>query len=289
MNAFSWLLRRELWENRAAWIAPAATAAILVLIAIAGMFNGVNASFPADLTAELNSESLNPSNVAVAGLGGIAAGFFLVLQIGQYSYLVDCLYAERKDRSILFWKSLPTSDAATVLSKLVFALLVMPAIAALAVLMAQVLIYLLVSVKFSSTAGLLATMWSPAVWGKATGFALYVLLLVELWALPLMAWVLLVSAYAPRSPMLMALLVPLCAAMIEKLLLGSSHVLHTVVGRMGLPHASTGPLISPEKIDWDVTMDFSVLATPELWLGLLVAAGFVWAAIEIRRRRDPAV
>ena len=89
--------------------------------------------------------------------------------------------------------------------------------------------------------------------------------------------------------MLVALLVPLCAALIEKLLLGSSHVLHMVVGRMSLPHASTGPVISTEKIDWNVTTDFSVLAMPELWLGLLVAAGFVWAAIEIRRRRDPAV
>jgi ABC-2 type transport system permease protein len=181
---------------------------------------------------------------------------------------------------------LPTSDTATVLSKLVFALLVMPAIAALGVLASQIVIYLLVSVKFSSTAGLLATLWSPSVWAKATGFAVYILLLVELWALPLMAWVLLVSAYAPRSPMLIALLVPLCAALIEKLLLGSTHVLHIVFGRMSLPHASTGPMVTPEKIDWSVTTDFSVLATPELWLGLLVAAGF--AAIEIRRRRDPS-
>ena len=59
-------------------------------------------------------------------------------------------------------------------------------------------------------------------------------------------------------------------------------------GRMSLPHASTGPMITPEKIDWAVTTDFSVLTMPELWLGLLVAAGFVWAAIEIRRRRDPS-
>ena len=82
------------------------------------------------LTDELKRESVNVDQVAVAGLGAIAAIFFLILQIGQYSYLVDCLYAERKDRSILFWKSLPASDTATVLSKLVFALLVMPAIAA---------------------------------------------------------------------------------------------------------------------------------------------------------------
>ena len=289
MNTFSWLLRRELWENRAAWIAPMATAAVFVLIAAAGLFNGVTASFPQELTHELTRESVDPRQVAVVGLIGIAAVFLLVLQLGQYSYLVDCLYAERKDRSILFWKSLPASDTATVLSKLVFALLVMPAIAAAGVLAAQLLIYLLVSVKFSSTAGLIATLWSPAVWGKAMGYALYVLLLVELWALPLMAWVLLVSAYSPRTPGLLALLVPLCAALVEKLLLGSSHVLHIVVGRMGLPHASTGPMITLDKIDWNVTTDFSVVAMPELWLGLLVAAGFVWAAIEIRRRRDPSV
>jgi ABC-2 type transport system permease protein len=309
MNTFKWLIKREMWETRSAWVGPAMTAAVLMLIALAGLFYSIDGSFSAEIVAQIGKSSkLGLNTAAFAGLGLIAGAFFIVLQITQYSYLVDCLYSERKDRSILFWKSLPISDAATVLAKLVFALLVMPAIAAVAVVATQVVVYLAASIKLGAASGMLGLLWSPTIWMQAFVYAVYVYLKVVLWALPLMAWILLVSAFAPRSPMGVAILIPAVLALIENLLIGSHVVGTAVLSRLSPPsmmkvNPEHGIGITPEGMEiqaqdalqwWAHPLEalrtdaIQLLSNPGLWIGLLVAAGFVVAAIEVRRRRDPS-
>jgi ABC-2 type transport system permease protein len=308
MNTFTWLIKRELWETRSAWVGPAATAAALMLIAFAGLFYSIDGSFSAEIVAEIGkSSNLGLGAAVFAGLGLIAGAFFVVLQITQYSYLVDCLYSERKDRSILFWKSLPISDAQTVLAKLAFALLVMPAIALAALLSTQVVVYLAASIKLGSASGMLGLLWSPSIWMNALTYTIYLYFKVVLWALPLMAWLVLVSGFAPRSPMGVAILIPAVTALIENLLFGTHLIGSAVMSRLSPPS-----IVKPAPSDIGITPDTmqhqahdamqwwahpmealrtdvgALLANPGLWVGLLIAAGFVMAAIEVRRRRDPS-
>jgi ABC-2 type transport system permease protein len=309
MNTFTWLIKREFWETRSAWVGPLATAAALMLIAFAGLFYGIDGSFSAEIVAEIGkSSNLGLGAAVFAGLGLIAGAFFVVLQITQYSYLVDCLYSERKDRSILFWKSLPISDAQTVLAKLAFALLVMPSIALAALLSTQVVVYLAASIKLGSASGMLGLLWSPSMWMNALTYTIYLYFKVVLWALPLMAWLVLVSGFAPRSPMGVAILIPAVTALIENLLVGT-HVIGTaVMSRLSppsllksVPTSDIG--ITPDTMQnqaqdalqwWAHPMEAlrvdvsALIANPGLWIGLLIAAGFVMAAIEVRRRRDPS-
>ena len=309
MNTFKWLIKRELWETRSAWFGPAITAAVLMLIALAGLFYSVNGSLSAEILAPIGQSSAEGLNAAaLAGLGLIAGIFFIVLQITQYSYLVDCLYSERKDRSILFWKSLPISDAATVLAKFGFALLVMPAIAAVAMTATQVVVFLAATTKLGTASVVLGLLWSPAIWLQAFAYVIYLYFKVVLWALPLMAWILLVSAFAPRSPMGIAVLIPAALALIENLLIGSHFIGTAVMSRLSPPSMwKAGPdnnigvttdgmeFQTQDALQWlshpmhALRADASLLVTsPGFWLGLLVAAGFVMSAIEVRRRRDPS-
>src|ERR1700688_4835450 len=116
MNDYAWLVRREFWENRAIWIVPAAIGVALTLAALFG-----NVQIPA--LSPPDSRAL--SGVVLFGFG---VTFFVVMNIYATWYLLDCLYADRKDRSVLFWKSLPISDTTTVMSKLATALLVIPVV-----------------------------------------------------------------------------------------------------------------------------------------------------------------
>src|SRR5258708_18408447 len=102
-----WLVRRELWEYRSIYIAPLAIAAVVLfgfLIATLG-----RALATADLTQR---------RAVLEGPFGFSAGLIMgtAFVVGIF-YSLDALHGERRDRSILFWKSLPVSDLMTVLSK----------------------------------------------------------------------------------------------------------------------------------------------------------------------------
>jgi ABC-2 type transport system permease protein len=115
MNNSNWLIRREFWENRAIWMIPAVFGALLLLAALFGQV-----SIP-----RLSSQN-ESDQAAAAFLVVVGAMFYLVMGVYSTWYLLDCLYTDRKDRSILFWKSLPISDATTVLCKLLVGMIIIP-------------------------------------------------------------------------------------------------------------------------------------------------------------------
>ena len=142
MNTAIWLVRREFWENRAIWMIPAVIGGLMVLIALFGRI---------DLLAI-------PSQVPSQAVGGgfllaVGATFFVVLSIYSTWYLLDCLYADRKDRSVLFWKSMPISDTTTVLSKLATAVIVIPAVYLAAADLTTLMMAFIISVRASSSIG----------------------------------------------------------------------------------------------------------------------------------------
>jgi ABC-2 type transport system permease protein len=109
---FYWSVRRELWENRSIYIAPLAVAAVelfgflISTITLPHRMRAVLALDPAEQRAAINM----PYDIAAFLI--ILTAFF----VGVF-FCLDALHGERRDRSILFWKSLPVSDRTTVLSK----------------------------------------------------------------------------------------------------------------------------------------------------------------------------
>src|SRR3954469_7876305 len=148
---FYWSVRRELWENRSIYIAPLIAAGVVLF----GF--GVTAFRLPELRR--NALALEPArqHAAIEGPYDIAALMimFTAFVVGIF-YCLDALHGERRDRSILFWKSLPVSDRTTVLSKASIPLIVLPSIALVLSVIAQVLLLWL------STMVLLGSRLSPA-------------------------------------------------------------------------------------------------------------------------------
>src|SRR6266513_6275590 len=116
-----WSVRRELWENRSIYVAPLIVAAVVLfgfLVSTVGMPQRRHAVLlldPAHQRAAIGA----PYDVAAIML------IFTAFIVGVF-YCLDALHGERRDRSILFWKSLPVSDLTTVLSKASIPLVVLP-------------------------------------------------------------------------------------------------------------------------------------------------------------------
>jgi ABC-2 type transport system permease protein len=215
---------------------------------------------------------------------------YLVMALVVSFYLLDCLYAERKDRSILFWKSMPVSDASTVISKLLVGLVVVP--------LGVYLLAMLTSVLFQAGwAPRLSIAWDTAAWLKVQALMLYALVIAMLWYSPLAAFLLLVSAWARRNVFLWATLPPIIAVIAEKWSFGTHHAADLFKYRpwgiwaaLLVPAATAESFQSPHVVSLSVLFDnltmMKAFLNVDLWLGVAVAAALAVAAIRIRRYRD---
>ena len=162
-----------------------------------------------------------------------------------FFYLLDSLLAERKDRSILFWKSLPVSDTEVVLSKLLMAAAVVPLFVLVVSSVLQVLFALVWSVRFSdSILGEALMAWDGPVWLKLQASFLLTIATAILWYLPLIAYLMVVSVWARRNAFLWAVLPPVAVLAIENMILGSNHfgdfLGHRFIGVFELLEKSVG-------------------------------------------------
>src|SRR5207248_1662177 len=180
-------VRRELWENRAVYIAPLVVASVVLFgfvvstIGMPGRRRGTMLLDPAKRRALIQM----PFDVA-------ATMILIAAMIVGFFYCLDALYGERRDRSILFWKSLPVSDVTTVLSKAAIPLIVLPAVACVVALIAQILM-LLWSTIVLAPSGQASTTWANFNLLEQTAIMLYGVATAELWHAPIYAWLLLIS------------------------------------------------------------------------------------------------
>jgi ABC-2 type transport system permease protein len=205
-------------------------------------------------------------------------------------YCLDALYGERRDRSILFWKSLPVSDLTTVLSKVSIPLIVLPLLTAAITTTTHTIMLLLSSLVLRGNGLPVATVWTQLSWFHLSLLLLYHLVIVHsLWHAPFYGWLLLVSSWAKRAPFLWALLPPLAIGIVEKIAFNSSQFANLLLyqlnggGRMAAANA-------PGSAPIDMLGRFEpgmLLSTPGLWLGLAVTAAFLGAAVRLRRHREP--
>ena len=279
-----WSVRRELWENKSIYVAPLAAAAVLLfgflisLITLPRRMQALSALDPGRQSATVTM----PYNV-VAGLVFVTAFIVAVF------YCLDALHGERRDRSILFWKSLPVSDLTTVLAKASIPLVVLPLVVFAIVVTAHVFILALSTLVLAGSGPGLATLWTHVRVFQTEVALLYALTAISLWHAPLYGWLLLVSAWARRSALLWAVLPPLAIAVFERIAFQSSHFGRWLGWRLaGWFTQAFVPRVKGTAVEPLAAMTpGTLLTTPGLWVGLLFAALFLFAAVRVRRQREP--
>jgi len=215
---FYWSVRRELWEHHSIYLAPLASAGAILLGFVIVLFRLPHSMRTMGLDPSHQREVLaQPFHFAV----GLIMGAAFIVSI---FYSLDALYGERRDRSILFWKSLPVSDLTTVLAKASIPLVVLPVIAFVITVVTEFIMLLLGSVVVFANGLSVATLWSRVELYRTMFMLGYHLVTAHiLWYAPLYAWLLLISAWARRSPFLWAALPPFVIYIFEKITLHSSH------------------------------------------------------------------
>jgi len=281
---FYWSVRRELWENRSIYVAPLVVAALILLgdvISSGSMSEKMRLMAtlgPARQAARL-AEPREFIAVLLVGTGLIVAAV----------YCLGALHNERRDRSILFWKSLPVSNLTTVLSKASIPLLVLPLVIFAVVIVTQLIVTVWGSLVLVANGLSAAPLWTEVPFAQMTLVLLYGLAALALWYAPIYGWLILVSGWARRAAFLWAVLPPIGVCIVEKIAFDSSNLAsmfgNRITGFAGdafnfdAPGAMSDPLSQIDLVRY--------LSSPGLWLGLLVAAGFLAAAVWLRRRRDP--
>jgi len=279
-----WSVRRELWENRSIYVAPLAAAAVFLFAFPIGTMTqpGHRMRTIFALGAAQQRAAIEQPYTLASIL--IMATAFIVAVV----YCLDALHGERRDRSILFWKSLPVSDLTTVLSKASIPLVVLPLLTFAITVVTQGIILLLTTAIVLGSGLSVATLWTQVPFFHMSVLLLYHLVTVHaLWHAPIYAWLLLVSVWARRAPFLWATLPLLAIGVVEKIAFNTSHFAAMLGNRISggmeaVPARGSVPMDSLTHVD-----PVRFLSTPGLWIGLAFAVAFLAVAVRLRRYREP--
>ena len=321
-NTFKWLLKREFWENRGGFLwAPLITGAIVctltAIFAIIGLVRFKRSGFGSDL--QFNGDMVEHAR-QLGGIGDTALMIgisltTLVLAFVVFFYALGCLYDDRRDRSVLFWKSLPASDLQIVLSKATWALLLAPIVSIVAGLLIGLVLWIIAGTCLAA-AGMpnASAIFTHAHPFKVIGNQLTMIPAYLLWALPAVGWLMLCSAWARSKPFLWAVLLPILACVMVSMAgvlpgvdINYGKVWYTLVYR-GLMSVIPGAWL-PASSAFEANMQnagnsniqgpadlmhlmnvssLDVLGSPDLWIGAVIGVAFIAASIYLRRWRELA-
>jgi ABC-2 type transport system permease protein len=281
---FYWSVRRELWEYRSIYVAPLAAAAVFLFGFAISMFR-----LPAKMRALSGLEPTRQRELIEQPYVFAALLIMGTTFVVAIFYCLDTLHGERRDRSILFWKSLPVSDLTTVLAKASIPLVILPLVTVAITLVTHWIMFLLSTMVLASSNVGAAVLWTHLSLGRMSLLLLYHLVAVHsLWYSPFYCWLLLVSAWARRMAFLWAVIPVILLNAFERVVLNTSHFAGILVRRMsGSPHGgdmSTGHM-SMDVLSAVPLSEF--LSAPGLWIGLFFAAIFLAGAVRLRRYREP--
>jgi len=306
-TTFLMLIRREIWEHKSLWIAPLVWVGLITIFFNWGMLqvpDGANAHITVDgqSVSEMHNAIKLPEDrkesvfaVSFLAIFGMISVFMTIV---VFFYLIDCLYTERKDRSILFWKSLPVSDVSVVLSKLAVAMVVVPVGVVLLSAVTQLVNFVTVSlILHGSVIGDIMPDWSFGAWLRSQAVALGMMLGGVLWYAPIAGYLLLLSTWAKNKVFLWAILPPIALPVLEKVFLHSNHVLDFLGQRFSgyiqlmkvdpnAFEAGNHERLPPVSEIYNAFHLSNVFMSTEMWLGVAAAAAMVFVTIRIRRYRD---
>ncbi len=306
MSALITLLRKEILENKGTclWL-PVIVGTVLIALVLGTLL------FSNDIAFRLNSDGMTglaalPGDMSIedryqvtrAVLSALTIPFFIPLSLVIIFYVGHALFDERKDRSILFWKSLPVSDRLTVISKIVMAVVIFPLSYWFFLSITQLLFLSIISVY-----GLMADLpiWpflfrADLVLGHAFTFLL-ALMAQGFWLLPVYAYLLFCSSWAPRSPLFVAIAILAIISMtisgwrfLNFGQLNGFEPLGWAARRFGespLPLSLKLGIEDSNEVMGHGTGILQILETfvsPMMWLGWLIALPLLWGAVMMRRR-----
>ena len=297
------LARRELWENRGNFYIMIGIIFGLIVLACAVLGIAVGGGF----TAIHPTGQAAAAGVAVLGLV-IGSIIFIFYALSMLGYLSGTLYDDRKDGSVLFWRSLPVSDTAMVASKVAMAMFVGSLFVWIAVVIGHLVALFTLAVAASARgAEGFSVFASPgALFGTWIFFA-YALFIQALWWLPYYSWLLLVSAVSPRGhPLIWAIIVPGIIGVAELIISRTSHIFHFLFSHLspsplfnGWPHLTVS-IDTGHHLSSNISQAYTsanplftgagqlsgYLATPSMWIGIVI--GLVLLALAVVARRFSA-
>ena len=276
-----WSIRRELSENRFIYIAPLTVAGVVLFAFSISALLGIWES-------ELRIGLAHGAEAIVMPYD-MAAGLMMLTSIlVSVFYCLDALHGERRDRSILFWKSLPVSDLTTVLAKASIPLVVLPLLVFAIIVAVQWLMLLVSSAVLLASGQSVAAFWTKLSFFRMSLLMLYHLLTAHaLWPFPVYCWLLLVSGWARRATFLWAALPLIAIAGVEQIVFHTWHFAHLVGSRLiGDTETIAMGSMFPTGPMTHITPGI-FLTSPGLWIGLAIAAAFLAAAVRLRRYQGP--
>ena len=318
-SAFKWLLKREFWENRGGFFwAPLITGAIIVGLNLILAVIGSIAARRSMGSSGFVFEDADPHKIGQA-LGAMGDGMLLggvivacvVLAFVVFFYALGSLYDDRRDRSVLFWKSLPVSDSQMVLSKAAWALVLAPLWAIGVGLLIGVSLWVIsaltITVNGVPAAHAVFTQSHPLriIYGVLASLPVYMV-----WALPTVGWLMFCSAWARSKPFLWAVLVPVLACVVISMTtilpgvdIAHDKVWYTLAYRgllsvvpgawypvVGGVVGESGAINTPDDLAGaiDLTRSWHAFASFDIWIGAIVGVALIAAAVRLRRWRDEA-
>ena len=298
------LIRRELWEHRAIYVMPLVIALLVSLMSITGQVtvSGFDHAVDIGILGATNLGENERSAALTVLMISLSSTFVLSMWILIVFYALDALYAERKDRSILFWRSIPLTDFETVLSKLVTALLVIPLVTFAVIVATHLIVFLITSMWLGARgANTWHLIWTAAPFFDNWTATLVFVMALSLWLSPFVGWFLFVSAFTKRSPLLIASLPIAILPLLEKILFKTSVFAEAFFVRSVKMPLFAGldnlELLFQEGEHFKMVGDASLsllslldlgrfFSSLGLWSGLIVCGLFATAAIYVRRYRD---
>lgn len=278
-RVFYWSVRRELWENSSIYIAPLAVATVALfafsLSSILGIWEKPLRLNPAQPQAPYD----------------MAAGLMMITGIiVSVFYCLDALHGERRDRGILFWKSLPVSDVTTVLAKASIPLVILPLLTFAITVAMQWFMLLLSSAVLLASGQSVAMLWTKLSFLRMSLLLLYHIFTAHtLWPAPIYCWLLLVSGWSRRATFLWAALPLVAIGGVEQLAFHTWHFAALVASRL-IGDVPTVAPTSPPVFPIDPMVQIAAvrfLSNPGLWMGLAIGAAFLAAAVRLRRYQGP--
>ena len=222
--------------------------------------------------------------------GLLVLGFPLVIALGFaiLAYSLSTFFDERKDKSIIFWRSLPVSDSFTVFSKLIVALVVAPLLVIPALLFLHLVSVTAGSIYFAVSDIVPFTWaWQAYPWLDWIR-VIFSLWMQTLWTLPIITWIMLAGAYS-RKPVVAAILPPVVVVLVEGVSLSSSVFFDSLFERVQpWSRASSFPK-EYESLGVAELSDIPLLfGMTEFWVGILVSSVFIYLTIYFRSKSDYA-
>jgi len=262
-------IKKELWEfnGMLTWV-PVTLAGVFIFIPLLGVIlNGVDMK---ELMIGLENLSQFQSSDRISEVFFVSAialfsPFIAIGFIVQVYYFVTCLFDERRDQSVMFWRSLPVSDKMTIASKVLTGAIVIPVI----FFGAATLLMLLMLVLAVIACSVLSIGFDLSLWGmlagadiiSGVGYIWLTLVPIAIWLLPLYSWLMLASIYANKAPFLWAVLPIVALLVIEGIVVHYLHLSQPFFGHFLMDYFS----MTPEHLT-DVSVDQDRSRSATLWM-----------------------